>query len=208
MNEVRPDNPEVERLLERVRAGDPDALGRLLADHREMVRGLVARRLDARMKARLDASDVVQEAQLEMARRIGEYLQRRPMPFHLWACKTAYENFLRLRRQHVEAACRGVAREVALPEHSSVLLAQRVLGGPAPSAHLREAEQARRVQVALARLSDADREVVLLRIFERLNNAEVAAMLGLEPDTASKRYTRALLRLRQALEAESPAGQP
>src|SRR5262245_55649959 len=83
MGPDRPQPEEAERLLEQVGAGDRQALERLLALHREFLRRTVELRLDRKMRGRVDASDVVQEAQLEAARRIDDYLQRRPMPFHL-----------------------------------------------------------------------------------------------------------------------------
>ena len=115
------DAEETLRLLEQVRAGDRRALDRLLTGHRAYLLTVVELRLDRRMRARIDPSDVVQEAQLEASRRIEDYLRREPMPFHLWLRQTAYENLLRMRRQHVEAECRTVEREVPLPDGSSAL---------------------------------------------------------------------------------------
>jgi excinuclease ABC subunit A len=51
----------------------------------------------------------------------------------------------------------------------------------------------------MARLSESDREVLLLRHFEGLSNAEVGALLGLTPSAVSKRYGRAVLRLHDFL---------
>jgi RNA polymerase sigma-70 factor (ECF subfamily) len=205
-----PDSPlpeEAERLLEQVRAGDRQALDRLLALHRGFLRNLIDLRLDRKMRARVDASDIVQEAQLEAARRIDDFLQRRPMPFHLWLQKTAYENLLRIRRQHVEAACRSVENEAPLPEESSILLAHQLLGGgPTPSQELREQELARQLRQAVARLSEEDREILLLRSFEGLTNEEAGQVLGIEAGAASKRYTRCLLRLRKLLLAGGVRG--
>jgi RNA polymerase sigma-70 factor (ECF subfamily) len=199
MSAVRPDSPETLGLLERAGAGDAAALGELIARHRDAVRRFVELRLDPKVRGRIDASDVVQETHLEAVRRIEDYLARRPMPFHLWLCRTAYENLLRLRRRHVEAAARAVGRENPLPDRSSVLIARQVLSGIAPDRLAEEAELAGRVHDALGRLDEVDREVLLLRTFEGLSNAEAAAVLDLEPSAASKRYGRALLRLRQAL---------
>ena len=53
----------------------------------------------------------------------------------------------------------------------------------------------------LDELSERDREVLVLRHFEELGNAEVAALLGIQPPAASKRYVRALARLREILDA-------
>ena len=198
------DSVETLDLLARVREGDAQALEELIVRHRPMLRRFVELRLDARLNPRLDASDVVQEAQLEVARRIQEYLKREPMPFWLWLHRTTYENLIRLRRQHVDAQRRSVDREVALPDQSSILLARKLFAGNWPGQQLVDEEIRRRVQEALAKLDEIDREVLQLRAFEGLENEEVAQVLGLDPGTASKRYGRALLRLRQALATTPP----
>src|SRR3954462_13177172 len=108
-----------------------------------------------------------------------------------------------IHRQHLGAARRSVAREAELPEASSLLLGRQLLAsGSTPSAHLARKELARRVRCAVARLAERDREILLLRSFEGLSNQEAAQVLGVQPDTASQRYGRALLRLRRELEGE------
>ncbi len=199
------DGPETLTLLARVRQGDDQAIEELLARHRPALRRFVELRLDARLNPRLDPSDVVQEAQLEVVRYIQDYLRREPMPFWLWLHRTTYQNLVRLRRTHLDAARRSVGREVALPDASSILLARKLFAGdPWPGQPLVDEEIRRRVREALATLDETDREVLQLRAFEGLENDEVAQVLGLEPGTASKRYGRALLRLRQALATDSP----
>jgi len=207
VDEVRPEEAETLRLLEEVRAGDRRALDRLLTGHRMYLRTAVELRLDRRLRPRLDPSDVVQEAQLEAARRIDDYLRREPMPFHLWLRQTAYQNLLRLRRQHVEADRRSVTRELPLPEGSSATLARQLLGaGPTPSEQAGEEELARRLRQAVAELPETDREILLMRNFEGLSNQEAAQVLGLEPAAASRRYGRAILRLRKVLQAGGAMG--
>jgi RNA polymerase sigma-70 factor, ECF subfamily len=194
------DEAEFDELFSRVRGGDRGALDQLLARHRDYLLNVVELRMDHKMRSRIDPSDVVQEAQCEAARRIAEYLVRDPMPFHIWLRKTAYERLLRLRRQHVEADCRSVDREVPLPDESSALMAMRILSRePNPSQQAVEAELARRLRQAMASLPETDREILLMRNFERLTNEEVAKVLDLEPAAASKRYGRAVLKLRGLL---------
>ena len=198
------DGPETLNLLARVRQGDDHAIEELLARHREALLRFVGLRLDARLNPRLDPSDVVQEAQLEVVRHIRDYLRREPMPFWLWLHRTTYQNLVRLRRVHLLAARRSVEREVALPDASSILLAHKLFAGdPSPSQHLVDEEIRRRVREALSQLDEIDREVLQLRAFEGLENDEVARVLDLGPGTASKRYGRALIRLRHALAASS-----
>jgi RNA polymerase sigma-70 factor (ECF subfamily) len=206
MDEPSLDSAETQRLLEQVRAGKPRALDRLLERHRPYVRRVIDLRLDPRLRARVDPSDVVQEAQVEAVWRLDAYLERPPMPFRLWLRQIAYDRLLMLRRHHLGAARRTVARDAALPDRSSLLLAQQLLnGGPSPSEQLTRRELARRVRDALTRLGEADREVLLLRNFEGLSNQETAQVLNVTPATASQRYGRALLRLRKLLTEEGLA---
>jgi RNA polymerase sigma-70 factor (ECF subfamily) len=95
---------------------------------------------------------------------------------------------------------RSVESEVHLPENSSVQLARQLLAAaPEPSVELLNKEFARRVREAVNLLPEADREMVLLRNFEELSNQEAAQLLHLKPTTASQRYGRALIRLREIL---------
>src|SRR5947209_19277968 len=94
MAEVKPDSETTRALLEQLAGGDRQALEPLLARHRPDLASFIDFHLDAALRARLDPSDVVQEAQLEVARRMDDFLERRPMPFHLWVRKTAYQRLL------------------------------------------------------------------------------------------------------------------
>ena len=195
-----PDATETWQMLEDVRQGDPKALDRLLANHRGYLHRVVTLRLDAGLQARVDASDVVQESQLEATRRIADYLQRRPMPFHLWLRQTACECLIALRRRHRDAQCRTVNQEVPLPNDSALLMGRQFLAADrTPSRRATEQEMIRRVRQTMAELAEEDREIILMRNFEELSNQDAAQCLDIEPATASKRYARALLRLRQRL---------
>jgi RNA polymerase sigma-70 factor (ECF subfamily) len=200
MSKVRPDSTETNDLLDAVGRGTPQALDHLLARHRDELRSFVEVRLDPRLAARVDASDVVQEAQLEVARRMDDFLKRRPMPFRLWMRKTAYERLLDLHRHHVRRGKRSVRREVALPERSSLLLARPLLGGRStPSQRLEARELAEQVARAVGELSETDQEILLLRHGEGVPFDEIACLLDIEPAAARKRFGRALIRLQQKL---------
>jgi RNA polymerase sigma-70 factor (ECF subfamily) len=200
MAEPTPDSDQTQQLLDRAGAGDPAAFEALFARYRDFLRLVVRLRMDTRLRARVDPSDVVQDAQADAFRRLRDFLDRRPMPFRLWLRKTTQERLLKVQRAHLEAGRRDAAREVPLPEQSSLVLAGRALAsGSTPSEQLDRSETARRVREAVAALPETDREVLLMRNFEGLSNQEVAYLLDLDPAAASKRHGRALLRLRQAL---------
>jgi RNA polymerase sigma-70 factor (ECF subfamily) len=206
MSNVRPDSADTEGLLEEFAQGDGQALDRLLTRHRDELRDFIEARLDPRVAARVDPSDVVQEAQMEVARRMDEFLRRRPMPFRLWVRKTAYERLLDLHKRHLKRSKRSVQREVALPEHSSLMLARPLLQASTPSQHLEARELAERVARVVATLSELDRDILLLRHAEGMPFEDIACLLDVEPAAARKRFGRALIRLQQGLSEQGLSG--
>jgi len=203
MAEVKPDSAETCALLETLRRGDAGALEILLERYRTELRDFIACHFDPRLRARVDPSDVVQETQIELTGRMGDFLASRPMPFRLWLRKKAMERLLNLRRAHLTRVRRSVTREQALPERSSLLLARPLLArGSSPSQHLQARELAERVSRAVAQLSENDREVLLLRHAEDLPFEEIGCLLDIEPAAARKRFGRALIRLQNVLRVE------
>ena len=206
MADPRPDSEDTVRLLERIAAGDQAAVDGLLARHRPIMRALIAGRLDPAIRARIDPSDVVQDALAEVVRRLPDYLIRRPMPFHLWVLKAAYERALNLRRNH-RAARRNVAREAQEPDQSSLALAHSLAcTGPTPSEAVQAQEAERQVVRALEDLSDADREILILRQVDELPYDEIAVLLDMGAAAARQRYGRALIRLQKSLAAHGFTG--
>ncbi|SRR5579884_2102162 len=199
MTQVQPDSEETRDLLQRARAGDREAFELLFGRHRPTVRAFIDLRLDPRVRARVDPSDVVQEAQMDAWNGLARFLEREPMPFRLWLQKTAYQRLLKVQRHHL-AAKRTVKREASLPDRSSLLLVRQLLArGPSPAEQLAAAEVARRVRRALQGLDETDREILLMRNVEELAYEEVGYLLDITAAAARKRYGRALIRLQKAL---------
>jgi RNA polymerase sigma-70 factor (ECF subfamily) len=205
------DSTDTVRLLERARAGEAVALNEIFARHRERLRRMAELRLDGRLRARIDASDVVQEAYLEAATRLDEYLRDPKLPLFLWLRFVVGERLAKLHRRHLGAQMRAAGREVslyrgALPTASSAALAAQLLGKQtSPTEAAVRAERLLRLQEALNSLDPIDREVLALRHFEELTRAETAQVLGIEEAAAAKRYLRALKRLKNVL-ADMPGG--
>jgi RNA polymerase sigma-70 factor (ECF subfamily) len=201
MTDPKPDSGETQDLLLEIKEGNSD-FGKLFARHRNWLRRAVEMRFDPALRARVDPSDVVQEAQIEAFRRLPDFLSRQPMPFHLWLRKMALERLIMARRKHMDASCRAVGHEFPLPDGSSVLLGQQLLDTrDSPSQQVGQAELVQRVRVAVGQLREADREILLMRTFESLSYAEIACVLEIDSPAARKRYGRALIRLRALLKA-------
>jgi RNA polymerase sigma-70 factor (ECF subfamily) len=129
------------------------------------------------------------------------------MPFFLWLRLLTGRKLLALHRRHLGVRQRAAGREVpldhdALPQADSENLALELLDRlTTPSQAAMRAELQARVQEALEQMEPLDREVLALRHFEQLTNAESAQVLGLSEAAASKRFLRAVKRLKQLLSA-------
>ncbi len=207
MAESSTEPDDTPQLVNRAAAGEGAALAVLLQRYRDRLKRMVALRLDRRLQGRVDASDVVQDALIEAARRVKDYAAEPPMGFYMWLRWLTGEKLLNTHRHHLGAQKRDAAQEVSLyrrpmPEADSISLARQLLGKlTSPTRAVIRAELQLLVQEVLNSMDPIDREVLVLRNFEQLSTVETAEALGIKRSTAGKRYIVALKRLKQALGA-------
>lgn len=192
-------------LIERVRSGDGAALGELFTLYRDRLWGMLYVRLDRRLASRLSPDDVLQEAFLDVARRIDEHLANPEVPFYVWLRFLTLQRMQMLQRAHLGAKKRNPARQVSLqgdgavPASSESMAGQLVSRMTSPSQAAIRRELQDKLRAALDEMDPLDREVLALRHFEELGNNEVAEVLGISKEAASKRHMRALRRLKGML---------
>jgi len=179
----------------------------LFARYQTYLRQIIEMRLDTEIRQRLDASDVLQETQLEATQRLADYLVREPVPFRLWLRQIAHDRLLKARRKHIGTHRRSIAREIPLPDNSSLqLVHQLVVSGSTPSQDIAKKELTGRVRRALGKLPDADCEILLMRSFEKLSYEEIGYILGIDKAAANMRHVRALMRLSKVLRENGLTG--
>lgn len=188
-------------LLDRHRSGDAQALGELFMLHRERLWRMLVVRLDRRLARRVTPDDVLQETFLDVARRIGEFLAAPRVPFYVWLRFLAVQRMQMIQRAHLGARRRDAALEVALPQGEPFASSESLAGHlvsrmTSPSQAAIRHELQARLRAVLDEMDPLDREVLALRHFEELNNNEVAQVLGISKEAASKRHVRALRRLK------------
>jgi RNA polymerase sigma-70 factor (ECF subfamily) len=196
-----PDQDETLNLLREAKAGDVEAVDRLMDRHRDSLNRMVHCRLNPGVGGRFDASDIVQEALLTASRRLAEYLANPRMPFHAWLRQLARDRLADAYR-HELAAKRNVAREQSQPtgETSSLSpIGQLRDAELTPAAILLRKEFATRFHQALEQLSEESREIVLMRHAEQLSNSQAAEVLEISEPAAGMRYLRALRQLKSIL---------
>jgi RNA polymerase sigma-70 factor (ECF subfamily) len=196
---------DVERLAARARLGEAEALEGALARLRPELVRFVELRLDPSLRRRLEPEDLVQETLLAVHRRLGEW--RAPSP--AIRCASGAPD----RGAGPGAGAppprrggekRSVQREEAQRSASCADLgsvAERFAGQPDLGLGGRAARGAARAgwRRRSTSLDELDREILTLRQLEGLSNEHAALELGIEPAAASKRFVRALARLRPLL---------
>ena len=191
----------VDNVLERLRAGDKQALAELFGQHRDRLWHIVNLRLDERLNGRVDADDVLQEVYIDAADRIGHFINEHSGSFFVWLRLIATQTMSNVRRRHVNAQMRDVRREISIfsghDKPASTSLALQLLGRlTSPSRAAMREETARQLEEAVQRMPPTDREILTLRHLEELSNKEVAEVLEIQTKAASIRYVRALKRLK------------
>jgi RNA polymerase sigma-70 factor (ECF subfamily) len=208
--------PEVsdEQILSELRTGGEQSLARWFEHYRNRLERMVHFQLDPRLSGRSDVSDVLQEAFLAAARRLPEFVAEPAAPFYVWLRGITANALADVHRRHLGAQRRDAGKEMPLAPASysntaSGLLAASLVGKlTSPSQAAMRQETSAQLQQALARIDAVDREVLILRHFEQLGNNEVAAVLSLTKTAASKRYVRALARLKEVLVSSVGFSQP
>lgn len=180
--------------------GDDHAASRLFGAFRDLVTGFVELRIDGPLRSRIGADDIWQETCLEATKRLGEFRDRRPMPFHVWLLKTAQKQIGRAREKHLVRQRRDARREVQLPDRSSIALARQLARFSSPSQQIMKQEQRQILADAIFGLEPTEREILLLRHMEQLDFRDIAEVLEISYPNARQRHVRALMTLRSACE--------
>jgi RNA polymerase sigma-70 factor (ECF subfamily) len=205
-NEKTDELGEVSEVLRRAAAGDEEALRGLFALYHDRLKRMVHLRLSRRLAGRVDDSDVLQEAFVDVARKLPDYVHEPKLPLFLWMRHLTALKLTEVHRRHLGTQLRDADREVTLhrgglPLADSVSLAAQLLGTlTTPSQAAIKAETRMLVQEALNGMDPIDREVLALKHFEQLTTTEIAEVLGLSKAGAGSRYLRAIKRLRAILE--------
>ncbi len=195
----------VQGLVTKARDGDPAAMTELFDRYRDRLSRMVRLRIDRRVQGRVDESDVLQDAYVDLVNQLPNYARSPKLPFYLWLRRITGQRLAKIHRFHLGQQKRDPAREVSLvrryvPDASSVYMADVLLGQfTSPSNRVMRHEVQQQVQSEVEQLTDIDREIIALRYVEQMSNAEVALELDLTEDTARKRHTRAIRHLREAL---------
>lgn len=195
--------PEDERRM--LVEGGQTALASLFSSYQNRLERIVSFRLDPRIRGRIDAADILQEAYLEASDRLQSFLESTNVSFFVWLRQQTLQTLIDVHRREFRQK-RDVNREIRFAatgasDGTSLSIAQFLIDQlTSPSQLAVNAEEMQWLQEALNSMNEVDREVLALRHFEQLGNSQVAEILGLTQTAASNRYLRAAARLSEILQ--------
>jgi RNA polymerase sigma-70 factor (ECF subfamily) len=182
--------------LARGRAGDRAALDELFARWRPLLRLQAGQALGSELCARVDPSDVVQEAWAQAWKDLDQFRGVSEGEWVNWLRALVAGHAANQRRDH-HADKRSLVRERSAPG------VERPDPGPGPATSALLREQDARLAAAIEQLPDDMRAVVVGRVFHREPFEALARTLGRSSGAARVLWTRALRRLRQLLPDET-----
>lgn len=180
-------------------------LAEVWQEHRERIARLLTARMPESLLRRMGVDDLMQETYLACGRRMEFLREPGELPIYVKLRRIALQTLADMERKHLAAGKRDAMKEVDLtPEGSdrtdyTDAWAQFADTISSPRTHLERMERLEATRRALRQMPKNDREILELRHFEELSNAECAAVLEITQKTASIRYVRALKRFRDLL---------
>ena len=192
-------------LLHRARRGDTAALGLLIHQYRPYLKMLARLGLDARLKTKLDDSDLVQEVSALVVRDFASFRGESEAELTAWL-RTVMARITSKSRRHYSRQRRAVQMEIELKrslDHTSELLSRSLVCPDAlPSEQVLEQERSVLVAHALDALSADYREVILLRDFQGLSIEQIADRMDRSPAAVRKLWARAIIKVRELMRAK------
>ena len=205
-------------LLSRARAGETEALGELCALYQNYLRMVVRTGLGPRLKERVELSDVVQEALVEVVRQFPQFTGQTEAALLGWLRRLVGQKLADLGRYHSRAKRAGGATALPLDappdnsgrrggsEESGRLLDMLALSQTSPSQAVSQREQLVLLADAVAALADSEAEVLWLYCAESLSFEAIGQRLGLSRKSVRGIFARGLKHLKRSL--DGPPGGP
>jgi RNA polymerase sigma-70 factor (ECF subfamily) len=200
------DNSGHAQLLDQSRRGDAEAFARLFDRYSNMVRMTLRAQITAELRAKVDASDLLQETFLTASKSVGDFTGQDIETFVRWLQVIAARRVADAYRRYFDFEKRDLRREIPLDQllarsdRSAAALVDQLAdsaSGPISVAHRHE--QAVKLADALADLPEHYREVLQLRYLEERPLNEIAQLLGRTKGSTAMLMARAIEKLKERL---------
>ena len=181
----------------------PDEWAQLFLAHQPRLLNVARRHLPPALAARLSPEDIVQDTLADACQKLDFFEQRPEVPLYCKLRLLVLQQITSMARYHLQSQKRDAGKEIAVAEgnQSTARLNWNAFADTATGQFTRLAREDRHALLhqAIDALSETDRQIIELRVFDGMSNSECAEAIGIEQKAASIRYVRALQRLRQLL---------
>lgn len=189
--------PSDEDLVRRIRSGDETAARELFDRHLPALRAKAQARLPDSLRAKVGASDVVQEAWLSAFLALGDFKEAGDGSFAAWVRRIVERKVSDEVRRHARVKKRSSKREVRFATQAQHLEPDPL--EPTPSQVVGDAERAASLRAAVAGLDPDHATVIRLVHEEGLTLVDAGKRMGRTPDATRMLYGRAMQRLAERL---------
>lgn len=190
---------QIDQLLSRARNGSQAALGQALEAGRKYLLLMANRALDDKLRDKLGASDLVQDTYLEAQRSFGQFRGQTEAEFYRWLLGILAHRLANTVRHYRYTKGRNINRELSAGD-VELAFSQIEDDSRTPGTAFFARDEQQQVQMALARLDESMRSILIERIWRGESFAEIAARHGCTPDAARKRWIRAVRAMRVLLD--------
>lgn len=187
------------QLLRDWHRGERGALDELIQRDLTWIRERVSRRLGSELRAKADTQDYVQEAMIEVLTYCPRFTVANRDKFRALLTRIV-ENVLRDQNDFFRARRRAMNREVDLPRDSILEIGGGGHTSKRPEAIVQQKEEQAWLLLGLELVSDADRQIMLMREWDQLEFEAIGQRLGISANTARMRFNRAVARLADRVE--------
>ncbi|HND53974.1 MAG TPA: sigma-70 family RNA polymerase sigma factor [Pirellulaceae bacterium] len=207
--------PPADQLIEEIRGGATHRLGELLESYRNYLSLLAVTQVDARIRAKLSPSDLVQETMLGAYRDFGAFQGSNERQLLGWLRQILLNRLHTFVQKNLHAAKRNLRREVsiedlgaALAKSTAMLEAGGLLAdrGPSPSAEAIRRENAVQLADHLAKMPSDYRDVIVLRNLQKLSFEEIGQRMERSSGAVRMLWLRAIKQLREQMNAPPDDG--
>lgn len=192
--------PQDEQLVQQIRQGDADALGKYLELKRGALTGFIERQLGTGLRKKIEPDDIFQEAAAEAVKRVDQAFDD---PFG-WMCRICEQKVIDAYRRYFGAAKRDAGREVSADgpagDQSQAGIANLLIASlTSPSAIFSREQKHLKMLQALEAIPEEQREALKLRYFDGLSSGEIAERLGKSNGAVRVMLSRSLTKLQDLL---------
>jgi RNA polymerase sigma-70 factor (ECF subfamily) len=187
----------------RARRGCPAALGQLLQMARKYLLTVASNRLDAELRSKLGAPELVQETFVDVQRGFARFRGTTEQEFLAWLSIALHHRCLDATRHYCGTLKRAISKEVP-PVAAEMALEAVTSESPTPATNLIALEERRRLTAAINQLPTGSRDLILLRVWQQAPFAEIGERLGCTAEAARKRFFRAVEEMQAHLESAGP----